>query len=130
MAEENGSPQNGKARLDERRMCVTIHEARQNDAALAVQLGDLFSVPLDPRVANDLSLPADGDNFPSTAQNRRSIDQPNLVQYRSAPRSRLAPQRQQLADVSQQQVMGWDLFLFSFQLLSLSTIALGASFYS
>jgi hypothetical protein len=69
-------------------MRVRIYEAGQNQFARAVDLGDLSAISLDPRVAQSVFGGPDGDDLSVQAQHRAILDDAEMSQVRSAPRTR------------------------------------------
>ena len=93
-------------RSHEYRMSMRIDKSREDHLAGAVDLDNLFSILLDPGIAQCVFRLAGGDDFLSYAQNRGILDDAEFSQVSSAARPGLSGSRaqgQQPADIYQQQ---------------------------
>ena len=93
-------------RSHENGMSMRVHESRQDHLAGAIDLDNFFSILPDPGIAQRVFSLAGGDNFLAHAQNCAILDDAEFLQVGAAARAGISgrrPQRQQLADVDQQQ---------------------------
>lgn len=95
---------------------MAINKAGQNNTSPAVELADLFFIAFDPCVAQDIPLTPDADDFSSAAQHSSIFNQCNVIQSGTSPWRRRSAKSEELANVGQQQVMGFLICSLSLQL--------------
>src|SRR3954463_4374408 len=84
-------------------MRMRIHKAGQHDFACAVNLGNLFAILLEPRIAKCVFRRSNRNNLSADAENGAFRDDTELFEIRPATwRGRFPSQGKKLSDVGQE----------------------------
>src|SRR5471030_749225 len=90
--------------LHESRMSMAIDEAGQNHMSPTIKFFQFALVLLHPCMTQDVTLTADSDDLPTTAEHSRVFDQTNIIESCTTARARLATKSEKLPDVRQEKV--------------------------